>query len=351
MKNAVSSVARTVTKLFRGGFHRAHTESRARLGALAAAGGAALMVAASLASAQSEALRPIRLVVPYPAGGSSDVQARFVAHGLAERLGQAVIVDNKPGASSIIGTDYVHKQPADGLTLLLAAPPFVITPYIEAKLPYDAKKDFAPVTLLARAPMLVAVPSAFPGKGFAELVAKAKAEPGRLAYGSVGSGGLGHLATELLSRRLGLALLHVPYKGSAPALTDLAAGRISLMLTTQLDLAAQLNAGSVRVLATGASQRSRFLPDVPAIGELGFGQMELGYWFSGIVMRAGTRPEVVNRLSSEMAATIKRPDIRAKLDVQSVEVIGSTPAEYAAFLNAEHARWAEAVAIAGIKPQ
>jgi tripartite-type tricarboxylate transporter receptor subunit TctC len=199
--------------------------------------------------------------------------------------------------------------------------------------------------------MVVAVGSAYPGKGLAELVAKAKAEPGRLAYGSVGSGGLGHLSTELLARRLGINLLHVPYKGSAPALTDLAGGRIALMLTTQLDLAAQLGAGTVRVLATGARERSRFLPNVPTVGELGFGEVDLGYWFSGIMARSGTRSETVNRLSQELAGILKRPDVRAKLDVQSVEVIGSTPAEYGAFLSAEHARWAEAVGIAGLKPQ
>lgn len=314
------------------------------------AGGIALVLASSVALAQIEPGKPIRLVVPYPAGGSSDVQARLVAHGLGERLRQPVIVENKPGASSIIGTDFVVKQPADGHTMLLAAPPFVITPYTEQKLPYDVKKDFAPVSLLARAPMVVAVGAAFPAKSFGDLVAKAKAEPGRLAYGSVGSGGLGHLSTELLARRLGITLLHVPYKGSAPALTDLAGGRIAMMLTTHLDLAPQLKAGSVRVIATGAPQRSRFLPDVPTIGELGFGGIDLGYWFSGIVMRAGTQPDLINRLSVEIAEIIKRPDVRAKLDVQSVDVIGSTPAEYAAFLSAEHARWAEAVGIAGLKP-
>ena len=315
------------------------------------AGGIALALAAAVAWGQTDSGKTIRLVVPYPAGGSSDVQARLVAHGLAERLGQPVIVENKPGASSIIGTEFVAKQPADGLTMLLAAPPFVITPYTEQKLPYDVKTEFAPVTLLARAPMVVAVGASYSGKSLADLVAKAKAEPGRVPYGSVGSGGLGHLSTELLARRLGISLLHVPYKGSAPALTDLAGGRIALMLTTQLDLAAQLGAGSVRVLATGAPQRSKFLPDVPTIAELGFGKVDLGYWFSGIVMRAGTRPEALNRLSREMAGIIKRPEVRAKLDVQSVDVVGSTPAEYGAFLNAEHARWAEAVAIAGLKPR
>lgn len=316
---------------------------------LRSAAGVAWALLACAALAQSEFAKPLRLVVPYPPGGSSDVQARLVGQGLAERLGQAVIVDNKPGASSTIGTDYVAKQPADGLTMLLAAPPFVITPYTEQKLPYDVKQDFVPVSLMARAPTLVAVGRDFPARSFADLVAQARAQPGKVAYGSVGAGGLGHLATELLAKRLGLDMLHVPYKGSAPALIDLAGGRIALMLTTQLDLAAQLGAGSARVLAIGAPQRSRFLPEVPTISEAGFGAVDLGYWFSGISMRAGTRAELVNRLSAGIAGVLKRPDVRDKLDAQGVDVIGSTPAEYGAFLNAEHARWAETTA--GIRPR
>jgi tripartite-type tricarboxylate transporter receptor subunit TctC len=317
-------------------------------GMLFPAAALALALIASSAFAQTET-RPIRVVVPYPPGGSSDIQARLVAQGLSERIGQAIIVENKPGASSMIGTDFVAKQPADGLTMLLAAPPFVITPYTEQKLPYDVKKDFAPVSLLTRAPMLVAVGKESSAKSLSDLVARARAEPGKVAYGSVGSGGLGHLSTALLARRLKLDLLHVPYKGSAPALTDLAGGRIAMFLTTQLDLAAQLGAGSVRVLAIGSPQRSRFLPEVPTIAEAGLGSIDLGYWFAGLSMRAGTRPEIVNRLSAETAAVLKRADVRAKLDVQSVDVIGSTAAGYGAFLEAEHARWAEATA--GLKLQ
>ena len=311
--------------------------------------GMALALASAATIAQTYPGRPVRLIVPYPAGGSSDVQARIVGQGLGERLGQPVIVENRPGASAIIGTDFVAKQPADGYALLLAAPPFVITPYVQAKLPYDARKDFTGVTLLTRAPMVVAVGPGFAGKGFADLVARARAEPGRIAYGSVGAGGQGHLATELLGRKLGVRFLHVPYKGSAPALTDLAGGQIAMMLTTQLDMASQLSAGLVRIVATGAPQRSAFLPDVPTIQEAGFAGIDLGYWFSGIVARSGTPGEIVSLLSSEIAAVMKRPDVRAKLAAQSVEVIGSTPAECDAFLNAEHARNAEAVSVSGVK--
>lgn len=313
--------------------------------------GLALLLAMSAASAQSGFTKPLRLVVPYPPGGSSDVQARVVGMRLAERIGQPVVVDNKPGASAIIGTDFVAKQPPDGHTLLFVAPPFVLTPFAVAKLPYDVQEDFVPVSLVARAPMLVAVGRDFPATTFGELVARARAEPGKVAYGSVGAGGLGHLSSELLSRRLNLTLLHVPYKGSAPALTDLAGGRIAMMLTTPLDLAGQLNAGTVRALAIGSAQRSRFLPDVPTLAEAGFAGIDLGYWFSGIAVRSGAPQDLVNRLSVEISAVLKNPDVHAKLEAQSVDVIGSTPAEFATFLNAEHARWAEAVALAGIKPQ
>ena len=303
-----------------------------------------LALSATVCAAQVEPARPLRVVVPYPPGGSSDIQARLVAQGLGERLGQAVIVDNRPGASAVIGTDYVARQPADGTTLLLAAPPFVITPYTEQKLPYDVKKDFMPVSLLSRAPMLVAVPRDSPAKAFGDLVSMARAQPGRLAYGSVGAGGLGHMATELLSQQLKLDLVHVPYKGSAPALTDLAGGRLAMMLTTQLDMAAQLSAGSVRVVAIGSTQRSRLLPEVPTVSEAGFGAVDLGNWFSGLSMRAGTRPEWTIRLSAEIAAVLQRPDVRERLDAQNVETVGSTPAQYGAFLDAEHARWAAVAA-------
>jgi tripartite-type tricarboxylate transporter receptor subunit TctC len=308
------------------------------------AGAFLLACAASASIAQVDPGRPLRIVVPYPPGGSSDIQARLVAHGLAERLGQPVIVENRPGASGAIGTEHVARQPADGTTLLLAAPPFVITPHTEQKLPFDARKDFAPVSLMSRAPMLVAVPRDSPARGLADLVAMARAQPGRLAYGSVGAGGLGHMATELLAQRLKLDLVHVPYKGSAPALADLAGGRLAMMLTTQLDMAAQLAAGSVRVVATGSAQRSRLLPDVPTVSEAGFGAVDLGYWFSGLSMRAGTRPEWINRVSGEIAAVLQRPDVRERLDAQNVETVGSTPAQYEAFLEAEHARWAAVAA-------
>jgi len=309
-------------------------------------GAALLALAASMALAQVEPGRPLRLVVPYPPGGSSDIQARLVAQGLGERLGQPVIVDNRPGASGVIGTDHVARQPPDGTTMLLAAPPFVITPHTEQKLPYDVRKDFVAVSLLSRAPILVAVPRDSPVKGFPDLVNLARAQPGKLAYGSVGAGGLGHMAAELLAQRLKLELVHVPYKGSAPALADLSGGRLALMLTTQLDMAAQLAAGSVRIVAIGSPQRSRLLPEVPTISEAGFGTIDLGNWFSGISMRTGTRPEWISRLSTEIAAVLQRADLRERLDAQNVEIVGSTPLQYEVFLEAEHARWAGVTAAA-----
>lgn len=318
--------------------HPVHRRGLAALGCLAFA------LVAGAACAQPERARPLRVIVPYPAGGSSDIQARLVAQGLSERLGQPVVVENRPGASAIAGTDYVARQPADGTTLLLAAPPFVITPHTESKLPYDARRDFVAVSLLSRAPMLVAVGRDSPARSVADLVAQARAQPGRLAYGSVGAGGLGHMATELLAQRLGLELLHVPYKGSAPALVDLAGGRIAMMLTTQLDMAAQLSAGTVRVLATGSTQRSRLLPAVPTLGESGVGAIDLGQWFSGLVARAGTRGDWIERMAAETGAVLQRAEVRERLEAQSAEPVGSTAAAFAAFLDTEHARWAEVTA-------
>ncbi len=311
----------------------------------------AFALCASVAGAQTYPSQPLHLVVPYPAGGSSDVQARIVAQGLAQRLGQAVVVENTPGASAIIGTDYVANQPADGYSLLLAAPPFVITPHVQAKVSYQPARDFVGVSLLTRAPMVVAVSASFPAQNFAELVARAKAEPGKVTYASVGVGGQGHLVTELLAKRLGIELLHVPYKGSAPALTDLAGGQVSMMLTTPLDLVSQREAGLIRVIATGASQRSSFLPDVPTIAESGFPDIDLGYWFSAIVVRAGTPSQIVSRLAEAIGDVIRQSDVRAKLVAQNVETVGSSPAECDDFLRAETARVAEAVRFSGIKPQ
>lgn len=308
-------------------------------------------VTAAVAVAQDYPRRPLQFVVPYPAGGSSDVQARIIAQGLSDRIGQPVIVENRPGASAVIGTRFVASQPADGHTLLFAAPPFLIAPHTQANVLYDPQKDFVGVSVLTRAPMVIAVPTKSPVKTFAELVAKAKAEPGKISYGSVGAGGHGHLATELMMRRLGLQLAHIPYKGSAPALTDLAGGQIDMMLTTPLDLASQLNSGFIRVIASGTPQRSSFLPDVPTIEEAGFAGIELGYWFGAIVVRTGTPSEIVQRLSSEIRHIMQQPDVRAKLAAQSVELIGSNSTEYADFIRAENARITEAVSIVGVKAQ
>jgi len=313
--------------------------------------GLALAFHLHAASAQDYPTKLLRIIVPYPAGGSSDIQARIVAQGLSVRFGQPVIVENKPGASAIIGTDFVMKQPADGYTLLLAAPPFVIAPYVQAKVPYELKKDFVGISLVTRAPMVVAVSSTFPVRSFADLVTKAKAEPGKISYGSVGVGGQGHLATELLARRLGLKFVHVPYKGSAPALTDLAGGQINMMVTTLLDLRSQRDAGLIRVIATGAPQRSAFLPDVPTIQESGFAGVDLGYWFSAIVVRTGTPPQIINRLSREIAEVTKQPDVRAMLTAQGVELIGSSPAACDEFLESENSMVDEAVRISGVKPE
>ena len=311
----------------------------------------ACALVANLAAAQTYPSQPLHLIVPYAAGGSSDIQARIIAQGLAERFGLPVVVENKPGASAIIGTDYVAKQPADGYNLLLAAPPFIITPHVQEKVAYEVKRDFVCVSLLTRAPMVVAVTASFPARDFAELVARAKAQPGKVSYASVGIGGQGHLVTELLAKQLGIELLHVPYKGSAPALADLAGGQVSMMLTTPLDLVAQRDAGLIRVIATAAPQRSPFLPDVPTIAESGFADIDLGYWFSAIVIRSATPPEIVSRLAAATGEVIKQPEVRAKLAAQSVETIGSSPAACEDFLAAETDQVAEAVRLSGVKPE
>lgn len=300
------------------------------------------------ALAQTWPAKPVHFIVPFAPGGQSDIVARTIAEKLAARLGQPVVVENKAGAATTIGADFVAKSPPDGYTILLAPAPFVITQYAYPKLPYDSRKDFTPVTLLVTNPMVVVVNASVPAKNFGEFVALMKAQPGKLNYGSPGNGSLPHVATELFIQRAGLSAVHIPYKGGGPAVIDLVGGQISYMFASPLEVMQHVKSGKLRVLAATSSGRLSYWPEVPTVMESGYPDYEALAWF-GVVAPAATPREIVARLATEINAILKTPEVRDRLAAQGAEVASATPEEFGRFLDREHARWSLAVKAANIK--
>jgi tripartite-type tricarboxylate transporter receptor subunit TctC len=314
----------------------------AALAATALAGGAA---------AQQFPSKPVRFIVPFAPGGQSDVVARTVGQKAGERWGQPVVVENKPGAATTIGADLVAKSPADGYTILLAPAPFVITQYAYPKLPYDSRRDFTPVTLLVTNPLVVAInPTKVAAKSFQDFVAAAKKDPGKLNYGSPGNGSLPHLATELFRLRSGIDVVHVPYKGGGPAVVDLVGGQIAFMFASPLEVMPHVKAGKLAVLGVTSSKRLGYWPEVPTVIESGYPDYEALAWF-GVVAPAATPRDVVAKLSADIVAALKSPDVSERLAAQGAEVAGTTPEEFGQFLAREHARWSEAVKAANVTVQ
>lgn len=309
--------------------------------AIGVAGGA-------LAQAPAYPSKPIRLVVPFAPGGASDILARTVATRLAERLGQPVVVDNKPGAATTVGAAEVAKAPHDGYTLLLAPAPFVITQFMYPNLPYDAPKDFTGVALLASSPLVVTVHPSVTAKTIPELVALSKAKPGSITYGSPGNGSVPHLATELLKTRVGGDFTHVPYKGGGPAVTDLVAGHIVMMMASPLEVSQHVAAGKLRYLAASTKKRSPIVPDVPTLDELGVKDYEVIAWF-GIVAPSGTPKAIVERLSSEIGRIIESPEVKEKIGASGGEITFRDAASFDKFLASERALWSGVVKTSGAK--
>lgn len=300
------------------------------------------------ASASAWPTKPIRLVVPYPPGGPTDVLLRIVAGQLAERLGQPVVIDNKPGASGMVGADQVAKAPADGYTLLGNASIHVINPSLYAKPPYDAIKDFAPISLVAEVPLVLVVSPALGAGTVKDVIALAKAKPGGLAFASSGNAAAPHLAGEAFKHAAGVELLHVPYKGSGPALTDLMGGQVQLMFDSMPSSMPFIQAGKLRALAVTTTRRSTALPQVPTLAEAGLPGFDISTWY-GLWAPAGTPREVVARLGSEVAAIVRQPAIRDRLLALGAEPVGNTPEEFAAFNRSELAKWARIVKQSGAK--
>ena len=293
--------------------------------------------------------KSIRLIVPFPAGGGTDIVARAISVKLTEAWGQQIIIDNRGGAGGVIGADTVAKSTPDGYTLLFGTPgALVINPLLNSKLPYNAAKDFAPVSLLALNPQLLAVHNSMPVGTVKELIAYAKAQPGKLNYASVGEGTPNHLAMELFKSMTGTQMVHVPYKGAAPAVTDLVGGQVNLMFNPMPPLMPHVKSGRLKALGVGGTQRSPALPDVPTIAEAGVPGYEYVTWYS-IVVPAKTPRAIIDKINSRLAAVLAIPEIALRLSSQGAEPRSSTPEELTRLIQEDYKRLGAVIRSAGIK--
>jgi tripartite-type tricarboxylate transporter receptor subunit TctC len=309
---------------------------------------AAMLLAAPLNAQTAYPVKPIRLVVPYPPGGGTDIIARTVGQKLGEALGQQVVIDNRGGGGGVIGADAVAKSPPDGYTIGLVTSTFAMTPTLQ-KPPYDPVRDFTPLIMLAAVPNILVIHPVLPARNLKELIALARARPGELGYATSGNGTVSHLLTEWLSSTVGrMQLVHVPYKGNAQALTDLLGGHVSIMFSALPSAMPYLATSKIRPIAITSRARSPAVPQVPTFIESGLPEFEFSSEF-GLLMPARTPPEIITRLNREIATILRMPDVRARLATQGAEAVGNTPAEYAASLKADLARWAKVVATAGIR--
>ena len=302
----------------------------------------ALMCVAALAAAQDYPNRPIRLVVPQPAGGPTDIVSRLVAQKLSERLGQQVIVDNRPGAGSNIGTELVAKAPKDGYTLVVATVQHIVNPFLFPALPFDPARDFTPVTLMTKAYIVLDVNPEVPVQNVKELIAYAKSKAGGVSWASAGNGSTSHLALELFKVETGVPATHVPYKGTPPALNDLIGGRVQAMFDGVITSLPQIKAGKVKPLAVASNTRSPLLPDVPTMTEAGMPGFET-VGLAAILAPAGTPPAIVDKLHREIAAILKMPDVRGQLEGMGLEIVASSPSESAAYIDAESKKWGKLI--------
>lgn len=288
--------------------------------------------------AQDYPNKPLRLIVPFAPGGGNDTVARALATQLAASMGQPVVVDNKAGAGGVVGADLAAKAAPDGYTLFLGGVgSLAVNPHVFAKIPYDPFRDFAPVVLLASAPSVVTVGPKVPFKTMADMTASARSQPGKINYASNGNGSSAHIATVLYESMAGVNMTHVPYKGLAPAMTDLLGGQVDVMFSSIVAIVPQIKAGKLRALAVTGSHRSPLLPDVPTVAETGLVGYEAGSWY-GLLVPAGTSPEIIKRLNAESVKALKLASVRDSLSGEGAEIVGSSPEEFARFIRTEHTR-------------
>lgn len=311
--------------------------------------GASALGATSSAWAQSYPTRPVTIIVPYPAGGGTDITARFIAQKLAESWGQPVVVENRSGAAATLGAALVAKAAPDGHTIILVTNAHAITGALYGSLPYDAVKDFAPVGLVASYAFALAVNPALPARTTSELVTLVKARPSAFSYGSAGVGSVGHLTMEIFKKATGLDILHVPYRGSVPALTDVAAGRVSMIFDPLSTLLPQAQAGRLRALAVSTGKRSALAPDLPTVAETSDARdFNVTNWL-GLLAPANTPPAVVSRINAEVVKLLSTPDAQKRIQTIGYEPWVSTPAEFSDLLTKEVARYRDLIKTIGLK--
>jgi len=299
-------------------------------------------------SGQAYPAKPLRIIIPFPPGAATDITGRYIAQKLGEALGQQAIPDNRPGANGTIGLELAAKAPPDGHTLVIGQTGnLAISPGI-TKVNYDPARDFAPISLLIASPHALAVHPSLPVRSLKDVVALARSKPGQLNYASTGSGSAGHLGMELLKKATRMDIVHVPYKGAAPGLADLAAGHVVLMFTSALSTAQVQRAGRVRVLAVGSLQRSPSLPDVPTIAESGYPGFEVISWW-GILGQAAMPKDIVARLHSEIVKAMASPDAQNRIGALGADIKTSTPEQFAAYIKSEQAKWGQAIKDSGAR--
>ncbi|NVM86731.1 tripartite-type tricarboxylate transporter receptor subunit TctC [Variovorax sp. SG517] len=314
-----------------------------------AALGLALLLASGIAAAQAYPARPIKLIVPFPPGGGTDIIAREVANKVATSEGWTIVIDNKPGSGGNIGVDAAAKASPDGYTLVLGQTSnLAINPSLYTKLPYDPVKDLAAVGLVASAPLVVVVSSASPYKKLADVVAAAKAKPTALNYASSGNGTVAHLATEQFQKVAGIQLTHVPYKGASQGLTDLVGGQIQLYVSSVPTLIAQIKSGQLRALAVTSLQRNSDLPDVPTMVEAGYKDFEAVTWF-GVAGPAAMPKDAIAKLNAAFNKALATPDVQKKLAAQGAEVLSGPPEKFASLIRTDGVRWGAIVKASGIR--
>lgn len=309
------------------------------------------VITATAASAQAPfPAKPVRMVVPSSAGGGTDIIARIVAPRFSERLGQQVVIDNRPGAGTMIGNELVARAPGDGYTILMGVSTLATNPIIYKKVPYNALTDFAPITLVISAPNVLVVHPSLPVKTVKELIAFAKARPGQVNYASAGLGTNPHLCMELFLSMAGLKMAHIPYKGSAPAMIDLVSGQVVTMAATILTGVPQVRAGRLRALGITGPQRNTALPGVPTIAEAGVPGYEAVQWY-GALAPATTPKDIVARLHRDLAAVLHSPEVKDRFAADGADAVGNSSEEFARYLRSETEKWARVAKTAGIKPE
>ena len=309
-----------------------------------------LALMTSMLWAQSWPTKPVRMIIAFPPGGPTDLVSRVLAQKLSEQLGQQVIVDNKPGAGGNIAAELAARAAPDGYTIFYNTSAIVIGPALYGKVNYDTLKDFTPVLLTASVPMVLVVNPQLPARSVKEFVDLAKTRSGALNYSSSGTGTITHLASAMMSTQTGIQTQHIPYKGSAPGLVDLASGQTQFMIDTINTVLPYVRDNRLRGLAVTSAKRSPLLPDLPTLAEAGISGFEAAAW-QGIVVPTGTPNEIVQKLNAEVNKALTHPDIRSRLAAQGADILGGTPAEYAAYLRSEMPRWAKAVKDSGAKAE